>query len=270
MPKVVVLTGASSGIGLECAQLLLKKGYKIYALSRKMSTIKELEHPQCVRLDCDLCDLAQLEACAQEILTQESCLDGVIHNAGRGLFGALEEQPLAQVEQLFALNLFSIGRLNSLLLKALRANSNSSKLIHVSSSAGRSISMFLGWYHASKYALEAYSDALRVELAPFGVQVVLIEPGAIQTKWGEGAFGAYVSQPSPYKVELDKSARFYAKTYQSADSPLLVARTILQALESDRPKTRYLVGKYAHLLVWAKKWLPDKLYDTILRKRILG
>ncbi|WP_104729256.1 SDR family NAD(P)-dependent oxidoreductase [Helicobacter felis] len=269
MSKVVVLTGASSGIGLECAHLLLKKGYKLYALSRQVSALKELEHPQCVRLDCDLCDLTQLEACAQEILSKEPYLDGVIHNAGRGLFGSLEEQSLEQARQLFELNLFSIGRLNSLFLGALRANPNPPKIIHVSSSAGRSISMFLGWYHASKYALEAYSDALRVELVPFGVQVVLIEPGAITTKWGEGAFGAYVSQPSPYKEELDKSARFYANIYKDADKPLIVAKSILQALENPHPKTRYLVGKYAHLLVWAKKWLPDKLYDTILRKRIL-
>ncbi|MFC3847380.1 SDR family NAD(P)-dependent oxidoreductase [Helicobacter baculiformis] len=270
MAKVVILTGASSGIGLECAHLLLKKGYKVYALSRQVSALKELEHPQCVRLDCDLCDLAQLEARAKEILAQETCLDGVIHNAGRGLFGSLEEQDLKQVQDLFMLNLFSIGRLNSLLLGALRKNPNPPKILHVSSVAGRSISMFLGWYHASKYALEAYSDALRVELAPFKIPVVLIEPGTIQTKWGQGAFGAYVSQPSPYQEELDRSARFYAKTYQNADPPLLVARAILKALESDRPKTRYLVGRYAHLLVWAKQWLPDKLYDLILRKRILG
>ncbi|WP_120945645.1 SDR family NAD(P)-dependent oxidoreductase [Helicobacter labacensis] len=269
MPKVVVLTGASSGIGLECARLLLAKGYKLYAISRQVRALKELEHPQCARLDCDLCDNTQLEACAQEILAQEKRLDGVIHNAGRGLFGSLEEQSLEQVKQLFALNLFSIGRLNSLLLSALRTNPHS-KIIHVSSSAGRSISLFLGWYHASKYALEAYSDALRVELVPFKVQVVLIEPGTIESKWGQGAFGAYVSQPSPYKEELDKSARFYTDVYKHADKPLIVAQCILNALESPHPKTRYLVGKYARLLVWAKRWLPDKLYDAILRRYILG
>ncbi|WP_104759173.1 SDR family NAD(P)-dependent oxidoreductase [Helicobacter bizzozeronii] len=268
----VVLTGASSGIGLQCALLLLEKGYKLYAISRKVSTLEALQHPNCVRLDCDLSDEAQVKQVVGKILAQDSQISALINNAGYGLLGSLEEHSLEQAKALFQVNLFSIAQLTSLLLPTLRQNTHlSPKIINVASSAGRSTTLFLGWYHASKYALEAYSDCLRAELIPFGVQVVLIEPGAIETKWDQGTLNAYIPDPkSPYDVECQKASAFYKQTYQRATKPQVIAACILQALQAPRPKTRYLVGKHAHLLVWAKKCLPDRLYDWVVRQKILG
>ncbi|GMB95998.1 SDR family NAD(P)-dependent oxidoreductase [Helicobacter sp. NHP22-001] len=183
----VVLTGASSGIGLECAKMLLQKGYKVYALSRHATQIESLEHPHCVRLDCDLQDEEQIIKATDTILTQEKELFALINNAGYGMFGALEEQPIQEARALFETNLFSVGVLCSRLLPLLRASAGlqasiglAPKIINVASSAGRSTTLFLGWYHASKYALEAYSDCLRAELLGLGVQVVLIEPGRLK------------------------------------------------------------------------------------------
>lgn len=272
MDKVVVLTGASSGIGLQSALLLLQKGYKVYAISRKVSTIEALKHPGCISLDCDLSDEGQVRQATKHILSQESQIFALINNAGYGMFGSLEENDLDQAKALFQVNLFSIGLLISLLLPTMRQSTAlNPRIINVSSSAGRSTTLFLGWYHASKYALEAYSDCLRAELIAFKVQVVLIEPGAIETKWDQGALGGYAhDKTSPYALECQKASAFYQRIYKSATKPLVVAQSILKALESPHPKTRYLVGKHAHLLVWAKKCLPDKIYDIILRKQILG
>ncbi|CRF49092.1 short chain dehydrogenase [Helicobacter heilmannii] len=277
----VVLTGASSGIGLECAKALLQKGYRVYALSRQATGVEDLKHPHCVRLDCDLQDEGQIEKATQTILAQEKELFALINNAGYGIFGALEEQPISQARALFETNLFSVGALCSRLLPLLRASTGlqantgfqastrlAPKIINVASSAGRSTTLFLGWYHASKYALEAYSDCLRAELLGLGVQVVLIEPGAIKTKWDAGLTNA-LRPKSPYALELEKTHAYFQKTYENASPASLVATTILKALESQNPKTRYLVGKKAHLLVWTKALLPDKIYDFLLRKEIL-
>ncbi|WP_199766252.1 SDR family NAD(P)-dependent oxidoreductase [Helicobacter heilmannii] len=271
----VVLTGASSGIGLACAKALLQKGYKVYALSRHATKIESLEHPHCVRLDCDLQDEGQIIKTTDAILTQEKELFALINNAGYGMFGALEEQPINQARALFETNLFSVGVLCSRLLPPLRANTRlrastrlAPKIINVASSAGRSTTLFLGWYHASKYALEAYSDCLRAELLPLGVQVALIEPGAIKTKWDAGLTNA-LRPKSPYALELEKTHAYFKKAYEDASPASLVANTIIKALESKQPKTRYLVGKKAHLLVWGKALLPDKIYDWILRKELL-
>ncbi|BCZ17430.1 Short-chain oxidoreductase VdlC [Helicobacter sp. NHP19-003] len=264
----VVLTGASSGIGLECAKMLLQKGYKVYALSRQATKIESLEHPHCVRLDCDLQDENQIARATDMILAQETQLFALINNAGYGIFGALEEQPIEEARALFETNLFSVGVLCSKLLPLLRASvALQPKIINVASSAGRSTTLFLGWYHASKYALEAYSDCLRTELLNLGVQVVVIEPGAIKTKWDGGL--KYSPNSSPYALELQKTHTYFKKVYEKASPAHLVADTILKALESKHPKTRYLVGKKAHLLVWAKALLPDKIYDRILRQEIL-
>ncbi|BDQ28425.1 Short-chain oxidoreductase VdlC [Helicobacter ailurogastricus] len=271
----VVLTGASSGIGLECAKALLQKGYRVYALSRQATGVEDLKHPHCVRLDCDLQDEGQIEKATQTILAQEKELFALINNAGYGIFGALEEQPIKEARALFETNLFSVGALCSKLLPLLRASAGlqasqrlAPKIINVASSAGRSTTLFLGWYHASKYALEAYSDCLRAELLGLGVQVVLIEPGAIKTKWDAGLTNA-LKPNSPYALELEKTHAYFQKTYENASPASLVATTILKTLESKHPKTRYLVGKKAHLLVWAKALLPDKIYDRILRQEIL-
>ncbi|BEG58125.1 Short-chain oxidoreductase VdlC [Helicobacter sp. NHP21005] len=277
----VVLTGASSGIGLECAKALLQKGYKVYALSRQATKIDSLEHPHCVRLDCDLQDENQIARATDMILAQEKELFALINNAGYGMFGALEEQPISEAKALFETNLFSVGELCSRLLPLLRASAAlqastglqasqrlAPKIINVASSAGRSTTLFLGWYHASKYALEAYSDCLRAELLGLGVQVVLIEPGAIKTKWDAGLENT-LKPNSPYALELQKTHAYFKKVYENASPASLVATTILKALESQNPKTRYLVGKKAHLLVWTKALLPDKIYDFLLRKEIL-
>ncbi|WP_240329128.1 SDR family NAD(P)-dependent oxidoreductase [Helicobacter suis] len=264
----VVLTGASSGIGLESTRLLLNKGYKVYALSRKSSTIKELDHPNCTRIDCDLQDQKQIEQAAHFILKQSNVLFALINNAGYGLFGALEEQEIQQAKALFQTNLFGLARLSALLLPKLRTNATlKPKIINVASSAGRSTTLFLGWYHASKYALEGYSDCLRAELLPLGVSVILIEPGAIKTKWDEG-----LSEPAfkgVYAKELEKTHAFFKQVYASASPASEVANTLIKALESPNPKTRYLVGKYAYLLVYGKKFLPDKIYDRFMRWFIL-
>ncbi|WP_205439135.1 SDR family NAD(P)-dependent oxidoreductase [Helicobacter suis] len=264
----VVLTGASSGIGLESAHLLLKKGYKVYALSRKSTSMLELDHPNCTRINCDLQDQAQIEQAAHLILKQSDTLFALINNAGYGLFGALEEQSIEQAKALFQTNLFGLARLSALLLPKLRANTTlKPRIINVASSAGRSSTLFLGWYHASKYALEGYSDCLRAELLPLGVSVVLIEPGAIKTKWQEGLIEPTFK--GAYARELEKTHAFFKRIYTNASPANKVANTLLKALKSPNPKTRYLVGKYAHLLVYGKKFLPDKVYDNFMRWFIL-
>ncbi len=266
MNEVVLITGASSGIGKAAAKLLLLRGYKVYAGARRVDNLKELEYLGARIMRLDVTEEDSLRSAVQAVLDGEGRLDVLINNAGYGANGAIEDIPMAEARRQFEVNLFGLARLTQLVLPAMRAR-GSGRIVNISSIAGK-ISMPLGgWYNASKHALEAYSDALRLEVGRYGIKVVLIEPGAISTEWDNVALVnlAKYSGAGPYAALTEKlTVRFRAAYRKSAPGPETVATAILRALRAARPAARYAVPFKSRALLFLKWALPDRVWDAVI------
>ncbi|AFI06333.1 SDR family oxidoreductase [Helicobacter cetorum] len=268
--KVAIITGASSGIGLECALLLLEQGYKVYALSRRASLCVALNHALCESIDIDVSDSMALKEVFALIQAKENHCDVLINSAGYGLFGSLEEIPIKDAKRQFDVNFFALCEVIQWSLPLLK-NKPYSKIFNLSSVAGRMSMLFLGYYNASKHALEAYSDVLRMELMPFKVQVCLIEPGAVRSNWENTAFSIkqFERENSFYAHDLHATRIFYARVYQQAFSTKLVAQKIVALNAKPKIKARYLIGLKTKLWLVLYKVLPSSWCDYFSRLIIL-
>lgn len=275
MPKslqrpVVLLTGASSGIGYDVAPLLVRYGYTVYGAARRVEKIEELASEGVKALSMDVTDEASMEAAVQQIIDAEGRIDVLINNAGYGSYGAIEDVPIDEARRQFEVNLFGLARLTQLVLPHMRAR-GSGRILNISSMAGRITMPFGSWYHATKYALEAFSDALRMEVEEFGIDVVIIEPGGIKTSWGLIA-ADHLEESSRNGVYAEQAQRVAAnmrKLYSPSSNlsePKVISKAILRALEARRPKTRYLVGFGAKPSVFLHTVLPDRLFDKVARR----
>ena len=275
MPKslqrpVVLLTGASSGIGYDVAPLLVRYGYTVYGAARRVEKIEELASEGVKALSLDVTDEASMEAAVQQIIDAEGRIDVLINNAGYGSYGAIEDVPIDEARRQFEVNLFGLARLTQLVLPHMRAR-GSGRILNISSMAGRITSPLGAWYHATKYALEAFSDALRMEVEEFGIDVVIIEPGGIKTPWGfiaadhleeSSRNGVYAAQAQRVAANM---RRLYSPS-SNLSEPKVISNAILRALEARRPKTRYLVGFGAKPSVFLHTVLPDRLFDKVARR----
>ncbi|PDX06372.1 SDR family oxidoreductase [Helicobacter pylori] len=266
--KVAVITGASSGIGLECALMLLDQGYKVYALSRHATLCVALNHALCECVDIDVSDSNALKEVFLNISTKEKYCDVLINSAGYGVFGSVEDTPIEEVKKQFGVNFFALCEVVQLCLPLLK-NKPYSKIFNLSSIAGRVSMLFLGHYSASKHALEAYSDALRLELKPFNVQVCLIEPGPVKSNWEKTAFENDERKDSVYALEVNATKTFYASVYEKALSPKAVAQKIVFLSMSQKIKARYLIGLKTQLLLALYRILPSSWYDSLFRLIVL-
>lgn len=267
MKKIALVTGASSGIGLETSLSLLNSGFTVYGAARRLEKMRALEEKGGNALFLDLTDENSVQKCVDEILSKEGRIDLLVNNAGFGLGGAIEDVPLEEAKREFEVNVFALARLCQLVLPSMRKNGGG-KIINISSMAGRFSSPFTGWYHASKYAVEALSDALRLEVKPFNIKVVLIEPGLIQTDWGKihaqniRKFSSNAS--TAYAENSDSVAKFYEKSYfgsKKCSSPKVISNAVLKAAKKKNPKARYSVGKFSKSFIFFKKILPDRIFD---------
>ncbi|GAA7730252.1 SDR family oxidoreductase [Helicobacter pylori] len=266
--KVAIITGASSGIGLECALMLLDQGYKVYALSRHATLCVALNHALCESIDIDVSDSNALKEVFSNISTKENHCDVLINSAGYGVFGSVEDTPIEEVKKQFSVNFFALCEVVQFCLPLLK-NKPYSKIFNLSSIAGRVSMLFLGHYSASKHALEAYSDALRLELKPFNIQVCLIEPGPVKSNWEKTAFENDERRDSVYALDLEKTKNFYSGVYQNALSPKAVAQKIVFLSMSQKIKARYLIGLKTQLLLALYRILPSSWYDSLFRLIVL-
>ncbi len=266
--KVAVITGASSGIGLECALMLLDQGYKVYALSRHATLCVALNHALCESIDIDVSDSNALKEVFLNISAKEDHCDVLINSAGYGVFGSVEDTPIEEVKKQFGVNFFALCEVVQFCLPLLK-NKPYSKIFNLSSIAGRMSMLFLGHYSASKHALEAYSDALRLELKPFNVQVCLIEPGPVKSNWEKTAFENDERKDSVYALEVNAAKTFYASVYENALSPKAVAQKIVFLSMSQKIKARYLIGLKTQLLLALYRILPSSWYDSLFRLIVL-
>lgn len=267
----VLVTGCSTGIGRATAQRLLAAGRTVYATARKPETLAELERAGARVLALDVTDEGSMVAAVRAVEAEHGAVGALVNNAGYGEYGPVEEVPLEAVRRQFETNVFGLGRMCQLVLPGMRA-AGRGRIVNVSSMGGRVTFPTGGWYHASKYAVEALSDALRVEVAQFGVQVVVVEPGLTRTEFGSvashGLTGAGAADAGPYAALRAVSDRVTAENYESrfAVGPEAIADVIRTALEAGRPRPRYLVTPAAKLFVNTRRFGGDRVWDAVVRR----
>jgi NAD(P)-dependent dehydrogenase (short-subunit alcohol dehydrogenase family) len=266
--KVALVTGATSGIGEATARRLQELGFTVYAGGRAVERIAPLEATGIRLLSLDLTQDATLTAAVERVEQECGRIDVLVNNAGYGAYGALEDVPLDEGRRQFEVNLFGMARLTQLVLPGMRQRGDGD-IVNVSSVAGQIYGPLGAWYHATKHAVEGMSDSLRLELAPFGVRVIIIEPGEIRTGWGGIAAdsllhtsgrGAYSEQARAVATVLERSL-----ASGSGSRPEVVADVIGRALTAGRPRTRYPVGRGAGTLILARRLLPDRAFDRLIR-----
>lgn len=265
--KVILITGASSGIGFKTAELLAKQGHKVYGAARRVESLNELKSLGVVGVRMDVTDDASMEAGVRSVLDAEGRIDVLINNAGFGFFGPVEEVSIPEAKRQFDVNVFGAMRLVQLVLPAMRKQ-GCGRIINTSSMGGLFTTYFGGWYHATKYALESLSDALRMELKQFGIDVVLIEPGCIKTPWG-GIAARHLEETTegtPYQQEAARAAAIMNKFYDGnlLSRPEVIAKAISKAVNAKRPKARYLRGFMAHEFVFLHALLPTRWFDRLM------
>lgn len=269
--RTVLITGASSGIGYVTAQLLLDQGWNVFAAARRQGAMDELQRRGAVVLPLDVADAQSREHLAAEIHDRTGGrLDALVNNAGYGEVGPMETMGLDRARSMFEVNVFGLMGLTQLLLPAMRDRGRG-RIVNVSSIAGRFATPGAGWYCASKHAVEAISDAMRLELNQFGIQVVLVEPGLIRTGF-EQASAESMDQGGKDPVwgeMMRRVAAGWAESFRKGSDPKLVARTIATALEANQPKSRYLCGSQSEAVL-LQPFVPAGLWDVLLRNRLLG
>lgn len=267
--QVILLTGASSGIGYETAALLAKQGHIVYGAARRVEKMEPLKALGVKPLSLDVTDEASITQAVQAIIAAEGRIDVLVNNAGYGSYGAVEDVSLEEARRQFDVNLFGVASLIKQVLPHMR-HQRSGKIINVSSMGGRLTSYFGAWYHATKYALEAFSDALRMETKPFGIQVSLIEPGGIKTPWGHIAADllAESAREGAYEEAASKTAAGMRKQYEGKmmSDPSIIAQAISRAVRARRAKTRYLIGFGAKPLVFLHTILPTRWFDFLMTR----
>jgi NAD(P)-dependent dehydrogenase (short-subunit alcohol dehydrogenase family) len=243
MSKVILITGCSTGIGRHLVQRLTELGYTVVATARKIETLDDL--PAALKLPLDVTQSDSVNRAVVCTIAQFGRIDVLINNAGYTILGALEEVSDEQTKRIFDVNVFGALRMIRAVVPHMR-NQRSGRIINISSIAGKLSTPVNGTYSATKFALESLSDALHLELVPFGIQVVLVEPGAIRTYFDDTAQAhakdILLNSASPYQSLYKQSAQFAASMRQDEPGPEVVFQVVEQAIKALRPKARYLAG----------------------------
>lgn len=272
MKKVALVTGASSGIGFDAAIALKNNGFIVYGAARRVEKLKELEKHGIQTLPLDVTVEDSMVKCVEDIVAAEGRIDVLVNNAGYGSYGAIEDVPMKEARRQIEVNVFGLARMSQLVLPHMRQNSFG-RIINISSMGGKIYTQFGGWYHATKFAVEALSDCMRLEVEPFGIDVVLVEPGGIKTDWGTIAAENLkkASQGGPYASAANKAAEGMKKMYTGnmLSDPKIIAKAIVKGATTKKPRTRYLIGFGAKPSVFLRRILSDRLFDRV-SKRMMG
>ena len=272
----ILITGCSSGIGKATAIRLNNAGLPVYASARKVERLADLAGDGIRTLALDVTDEQSMADAVDAVEAEAGSVAVLINNAGYGLYGPVEQVPLRDVRQQFETNFFGLVRLIQLVLPGMR-RAHSGRIINISSMGGRTTLPGGAFYHASKHAVEALSDALRLEVQRFGIDVVLIEPGPVRTPWNDVA-AASVESADQGADAADAYAAYKAAvvaSFAQVNNPLMarltstpedVATVISEAVTAGRPRTRYLINPVGKLAVALKRWLPDRAHDAVLRR----
>lgn len=268
MKKVILLTGASSGIGRDTAMMLAAQGHRVYAAARRMELMEPLREKGIVPIKMDVTDSQSMAEGVQMVIDAEGRIDVLVNNAGYGYFGAIETVSDEEARRQLEVNVFGLAALCRLVIPHMRRQ-GAGLIVNTSSIAGMIVLPFGGWYHVSKYSVEALSDALRMELKPFGINVSMIEPGGIKTDWGiiAGRHLAESAHGTAYEPAAMPEANLLDKAYRGRflSNPKVVAKAISRAVNSRCPRARYRIGRFSHLGVLMHRLLPTRWWDAMMR-----
>jgi short-subunit dehydrogenase len=271
MKKVALITGASQGIGKESGYALLKAGFKVYATARRVELMDDLKAAGAVILQMDVTNEVQIQAVVDQIITEDHRIDLLLNNAGYGSYGAVEDVEMTEARRQFEVNVFGLAIVTKAIIPIMRKQ-ESGRILNVSSVAGKIVFPMGAWYHATKFAVEGFSDALRMELRPFGIHVIVIEPGPIFTGWQDIAFGSLdrTSGNTVYKNMAERVSKLMRANYSQGKTagPEVIARLVVKAAISKCPKTNYAGPFSARFMKRLGLILPTKWYNAMIRKAI--
>ena len=265
--QVVLITGASSGMGKAFTKALLKQGLTVYSVARRIDAMEDLKALGARTLKMDITQQHEVDEVIQHIEKHSKGVDILINCAGFGLYGAMEDTSIEDARYQFEVNLFGIAYLTQKVLPSMR-HKNKGRIINISSMGGKIYTPMGSWYHASKHAVEGWSDCLRLELKPFNIDVVVIEPGAIATEFADVMVKPLVqrSGAGPYSNMANAVANATRESVQKGDlsDVQVVVDMLMQAVHANVPKTRYVGGKYAKLMIFVRKWFGDRIFDKMV------
>ncbi|MBE3074936.1 MAG: SDR family NAD(P)-dependent oxidoreductase [Actinobacteria bacterium] len=276
----VLISGCSSGIGAATAAALVEAGHTVYATARRIESLADLEALGCRPLALDVTSEDSMIAAVKAVEAEHGHVGTLINNAGFSEYGPIEESDLGRVRAMFETNVFGLARLTQLVLPAMR-RSRSGRIVNIGSMGGRITFPVGGFYHATKYAVEAISDALRVEVKPFGIDVILVEPGLIRTNFesrvneglelsaaevGTAAHDADTAYADLLSANEKNTTGGYANDF-IATGPESVAGVIVKALGSSRPRSRYVVTPAAKAMINLRRFGGDRAWDRAMRKQ---
>lgn len=270
MKKVILVTGASSGIGKATALQLIQEGHIVYGAARRVEKMNDLVAAGGKAVGIDVTNFEQVHAKIAEIVKNEGRIDALVNNAGYAVYGPVEEVTAAQAKRQFDVNLFGLAEVTKAVLPTMRKQ-QSGHIINVSSVGGKIYTPLGSWYHATKHALEGWSDCLRLETSAFGIKVVIIQPGAIKTEFDvamDQQFGDEAN--SPYQSLKSSMEKVIANAYEPGNysEPEVIANVISKAINTSNPKTRYAAGKMAKQTLMGRRWLSDRGFDKMIMNLI--
>lgn len=271
MKKVVLITGASSGMGKSTAKFLHAQGHKVYGAARRMNEMQDLKELGMGIVSLDLTNEESIQQAVKTIIDAEGRIDVLVNNAGYGSYGAVEDVTIEEAKRQFEVNLFGLARITQLVLPHMR-NQKSGRIVNITSMGGKIYTPYGAWYHATKHALEGWSDCLRLELKQFGIDVVVVEPGGIKTDWGpiaaehlqktsgHGAYAKMANSISKNLVEM-----YSGKRLTQVD---VLGKTIAKAATVSKPRIRYAKGYMAKPAIFMRKWFGDRIFDKLIMSQI--
>ncbi|HEY0244028.1 MAG TPA: oxidoreductase [Mucilaginibacter sp.] len=269
MKKVILITGASAGMGKEFTKDLLSDGHIVYGAARRVDKMEDIKLLGVRVLEMDVTDDASMVKGIEAIIRAEGRIDVLVNNAGFGSYGAIEDVSISDAKYQLDVNVFGAARLAQLVLPHMRKQ-HFGRIINISSIGGKLALPLGGWYHASKFALEALSDSLRMEVEQFGIDVVVIEPGGVKSEWAGIAADNLlkVSKNTVYGNLTKQFGDALKKTEEKNAEPKVITNLIRKAIEAKKPKTRYSGGYMAKAALFMRKLLPDRTFDKMMLSQL--
>ena len=265
-PKVILITGTALGIGKSTAEYLIDKGHIVYGGDILVEENLYLNDIGGIALEMDVTNQEHIDKAVQQIINEHGRIDVLVNNAGLGVYGAIEEVTMEDVYYQYDVNLFGLARVTKSVLPYMREQ-KSGTIINISSVLGETYGPLAGWYLSSKHALEGWSDALRVELKEFDIDVVIVQPGAINTNF----FNVSRSYLDKYKQDSNYAHLYGEPVADSENSvlsnqsePIVIAKVINKAINAKNPKTRYSAGAYSKLGIFLRRIMTDKMFDRFI------
>lgn len=267
--KIVLITGASSGIGKRTAELLLKEGYTVYTAARRVERMRELGQLGARVVHMDVTDDASVESGVELLIEEQGRIDVLLNNAGYGSYGTIENIPIDEIKQQFEVNVFGVARLIKAVVPHMRKQKNG-LVINMASVISHISTPGLGWCAASKHAVAGMSHALRMELKPLGINVVMIEPGGVKTDFNRVAFEAMdrVEIPEDYKQVVSGFKQFAERAYENSPTPDGTAEAVLTAIKAHRPKIKYVTTLDSWILPKVRRFLGDRMFDWAILSQL--